>query len=450
MSGTTSRPTGAGLAPEAAELYARDERTVAGIEKLRFFPLAVSSGEGCWLVEVGGRRLLDLTSTWTAAGLGHGHPAVVEAVTRAIRNPAGAGGLSAVHPDSVGLAEELLELTPGEGDRRVYLGHAGSDANDVAIRAARMATGRRRAVAFEHSYHGGVGVAMGLSGVHVDAGAVTPDSDSAFVAYPNPYRLGPDETADAALQRSLAAVEQEISGGDVACVLAEPILSDGGMVVPPAGFLRRLAELCRDHQTLLICDEVKVGLGRPGLLHAFQLDGADPDIVTFGKVLGAGLPLSAAVGPAWVLDGPPAAALLTTAGNPVCTAVGRAVLRTLVQDELPERAKRAGERLMAGLCTADLPNVGDVRGHGLAIGVELVADRESRDPAGELAAKAVYRAWELGAVVYYVGGNVLEVTPPLVISDAEVDQAVDILTRAVTDAAAGRVPDEAVAAYAGW
>jgi 4-aminobutyrate aminotransferase len=249
---------------------------------------------------------------------------------------------------------------------------------------------------------------------------------------------------------SLAEVEAELRGGDVACVLAEPILSDGGMVVPPPGWLAQLAALCRRYDTLLVCDEVKVGLGRPGLLHAFALDGAEPDIVTFGKVLGNGLPLSAAVGPAWVLDGPPAAALLTTAGNPVCTAVGRAVLRTLVAEELPQRAKRAGERLAAGLRELDLPQVGDVRGHGLAIGVELVTDRGSREPDPRLAATTVYRAFELGAVVHYVGGNVLEVTPPLVISDDEVDTAVDLLGRAISDAAAGLVPDEAVAAYAGW
>jgi 4-aminobutyrate aminotransferase len=439
------------LAPEAAALYARDLKAVAGIEKLRFFPLAVTAGDGCWLTEAGGRRLLDLSSTWTAAGLGHGHPAVVEAVTAAAKNPAGAGGLSAVHPDSVGLAEELLEVVPGSGDRRVYLGHAGSDANDVVIRAARHATGRTRVLAFHHSYHGGVGVAMGMSGVHVEAGSVTPDPHSAFVTYPNPYRPErPGDTAETVAASSLAEVEAELQAGDVACVLAEPILSDGGMVVPPHGWLAALSELCRRYDTLLVCDEVKVGLGRPGMLHAFSLDGAQPDIVTFGKVLGNGLPISAAVGPAWVLDGPPASALLTTAGNPICTAVGRAVLRTLVADELPQRAQRAGERLTAGIRDLDLPNVGDVRGHGLAIGVELVTDRGSREQASRLAAKTVYRAFELGAVMYYVGDNVLEVTPPLVISDEEVDQAVDLIGRAITDAAAGVVPDEAVAAYAGW
>lgn len=452
MSGAEALPEE--LAPEARALYERDLRSVAGIEKLRFFPLAVLEGSGCWLVEAGGRRLLDLTSTWTAAGLGHGHPAVAEAVARASRAPAGAGGLSAVHPDSVGLAEELLAIVPGEGERRVYLGHAGSDANDVAIRAARFATKKRRVVAFEHSYHGGLGTAMGVSGVHVDAGSAPADPDSIFVPYPNPYRpptapKGLDPT-DAAVRQSLDAVERALEDGDVACVMVEPILSDGGLVVPPGGFLAQLQAICRRHDTLMVSDEVKVGLGRPGLLHAFEVDGVVPDMVTFGKVLGNGLPLSAAVGPAWVLDGPPAAALLTTAGNPVCTAAGRAVLRTLVEDDLPARAKAAGERLRAGLARLGLDQVGDVRGRGLAIGVELVADRRTKEPDRKLAAKTVYRAFELGAVVYYVGGNVLEVTPPLVISDEEVDHAVDLLGSAIADAAAGKVADETVAPYAGW
>jgi 4-aminobutyrate aminotransferase len=199
----------------------------------------------------------------------------------------------------------------------------------------------------------------------------------------------------------------------------------------------------------LICDEVKVGLGRTGLLHAFQHDGAVPDIVTFGKALGGGLPLSAAVGPASILDGPTASALLTTAGNPACAAAGRAVLRTLDEERLPEAAAAAGERLRAGLrkIAAGQPRIGDVRGRGLAIGVDLVTG-DDRTRAPELAQKVVYRAWQLGAVVFYVGGNVLEVTPPLTIADDEVDLAVEILARSVEEADA--VSDEEVAPYAGW
>ena len=436
------------LAPEAAALYRRDAQVVAGIEKLRFFPLALESGFGSTLVEVGGRELIDLTATWTAAGLGHGHPKIVEALGRAALAPPGAGGLSAVHRESVGLAEELLALVPGSGERRVYLGHAGSDACDVALRAVRFNSGKRRIVAFHHSYHGGIGLAMAASGVHINAGAVTPDPETTFVDYPNPYR--PPANGTDPLAHSLAQIEAAFARGDVACIMVEPMLADGGMVVPPAGLLSGIAALCRTYDVLFAVDEVKVGLGRPGLLHAFQLEAVVPDIVCFGKVLGNGLPLSATVGPASIMDGPASAALLTTAGNPICAAVGRAVLRTLVEEELPARAARAGERLRAALVSLDHPRIGDVRGRGLANGVELVTDRDSKTPDSKLAAAVAYRAFELGVVVYKVGGNVLEVTPPLVITDEEIDRAVAILGQAVDDAVAGKVPADVLAAYAGW
>lgn len=432
-------------------LYERDGAALAGIEKLRFFPLEVVAGHGSTLTTPDGRELLDLSATWTASGLGHGHPAIVEAVSRAVRSAPGSGGLSAVHPDSVGLAEDLLALVPGTGERRVYLGHAGSDANDVALRACRHASGRRTVLAFEHSYHGGVGVAMGVSGVHVDAG-VPADPDSVFLPYPNPFRPnGSDVDEDVATCLRLA--EEHLASGTIACFIVEPILSDGGLVVPPDGFLARLHDLCRAHGVPMICDEVKMGLGRPGTLHAFEHDGITPEIVTFGKVLGGGLPLSAAVGPAAILDAPAASALLTTAGNPVCTAAGRAVLATIVGEGMTERAAEIGAllqdslRQLTGGPGGD--RIGDIRGRGLAIGLELVDPATgARDP--RLAAQVVYRAWELGAVVYYVGGNVLEITPPLVLTEAEAVRAAEILGAAIADAAAGTVDDEEVARYAGW
>jgi 4-aminobutyrate aminotransferase len=174
-----------------------------------------------------------------------------------------------------------------------------------------------------------------------------------------------------------------------------------------------------------------------------------PDIVTFGKVLGGGLPLSAAVGPADLLDHPPAAALLTTAGNPVCTAAGRAVLATIVEEQLAERAAKVGAVLTDALRALDTDRIGDVRGRGLAIGVELV-DPATGDRDPRLAAQVVYRAWELGAVVYYVGGNVLEVTPPLVLTEDEALRGAEIIGAAIADAATGSVDAEEVARYAGW
>ncbi len=386
-------------------LYQRDEAAIAGIEKLRFFPLEVVSGHGSTLVAPDGRELLDLSATWTACGLGHGHPAVVEAVSRAVRTAPGAGGLSAVHPDSVGLAEDLLALVPGGGERRVYLGHAGSDANDVALRACRHATGKRTVVAFEHSYHGGVGVAMGVSGVHVDAGAA-PDADAVFLPYPNPFRpAGGDIDADVATCLDLA--EKHLSTGSIACLIVEPILSDGGLVVPPDGFLAQLHDRCRANGVPMICDEVKMGLGRPGTMHAFEHDGVVPEIV----------------------------------------------LATIVADQLADHAAKVGAALrdalrgLAGSPGAD--HIGEVRGRGLAIGLELV-DPQTGDRDPRLAAQVVYRAWELGAVVFYVGGNVLEITPPLVLTEEEAGRAAAIIGDAIADAAAGRVDAEEVARYAGW
>ncbi|WP_211881602.1 aspartate aminotransferase family protein [Pseudarthrobacter albicanus] len=439
-------------------LYQRDARVMAGIEKLRFFPLEVVEGRASTLIDPAGRELLDLSATWTASGLGHGHPAVVDAVTKAAATAPGAGTLSAVHPDAVALAEELLALVPGSGERRVYLGHAGSDANDVALRACRHYSGRRTVLAFERSYHGGLGTAMAVSGQQADAGH-TQDPDVVFLPYPNPLRPLTGDI-ESTVDTILGQVRRELEKNSVACLIVEPILSDGGLVVPPRGFLTKLQALCREFGVPLICDEVKVGLGRPGALHAFSDDGIEPDIAVFGKALGGGLPLSAAVGPADILDHPAASALLTTAGNPVCTAAGRAVLRTLIHDGLPARAREAGNRFMASLHrTADghgtdggrsAERIGDVRGRGLAIGVELVKNRSTLEPDRELAQRVVYRAWQLGAVVYYVGGNVLEITPPLVITDAEIDSAAAILDQAISDAMAGKVKDEEVEPYVGW
>ena len=287
-----------------------------------------------------------------------------------------------------------------------------------------------------------------------------PDPDAVFLPYPNPFRpWWASETrwrghVEADVTACLELAEQHLRGGAIACLIVEPILSDGGLIVPPDGFLARLHELCRSARR---ADDLRRGqdgagqAGHPARLRTRRR--RQPDIVTFGKVLGGGLPLSAAVGPAEILDAPPAAALLTTAGNPVCTAAGRAVLATIVGDRLADRAAKVGALLADGLrALAGSPGadrIGDVRGRGLAIGLELV-DPETGDRDPRLAAQVVYRAWELGAVVYYVGGNVLEITPPLVLTETEASRAVEIIGAAIADAAAGRVNAEEVARYAGW
>ena len=440
------------MATSNATLGGRDEAVIAGIQKLRFNPLAARGGRGSYLTTEDGRAILDLSASATAASLGYGHPAVSEAVSEAMADMAGASLLMYPNEPAAALAEALLETMPGEAERRVWYGHSGSDANDAASRVLEAATGRHRFISFIGSYHGGVAGSMSISG-HTAMTHTLPRPGLVLLPYPDPYR--PRFTADAVLDMLDYQFATTCPPEQVAAVFIEPIMSDGGLIVPPAGFLKTLEERCRRHGILTVLDEVKVGLGRSGALHAFSHEGLEPDMVVLGKGLGGGLPLSALIGPAAIMDHRPAFAIQTTGGNPVCTAAGLAVLRTVLDEDLPGRAERVGAVLADGLrrLAERHEMIGDVRGRGLAIGVDLVEDRESRAPVpATTTAKVIVRAYELGASFIYVGleANVLEITPPFTLSDAECEEGLAIIDRALGDVAAGLIPDDAVRAYMNW
>lgn len=432
-------------------LYERDENVLSKLQKLRFFPLAVTRGEGAYLYSDDDRRLLDLSASWGAASLGHGHPALSEALASAVAGQAGASTLSTANEPAIVLAERLLEIVPGDGDRRVWLGHSGSDANETVARAVVAATGRQRVLSFSGAYHGGTAGSMAVSGHSVQEHAERSEGLH-LVPYPDPYRMA--DAGDIVLAQLREMFETTCPPSEVAAFFIEPIQSDGGLLVPPDGFLKDLHELCRSHGILTVCDEVKVGLGRSGKLHCFEHDGWTPDIVVLGKGLGGGLPISAAIGPANIMNHATAFSMQTLHGNPICAKAALAVLDTIERDGLVENAAATGTHLMNGLKELQLSQsvIGDVRGRGLAIGVELVSDPVTKEAAAELAAMTVYRAFELGAVVYYVGmsSNVLELTPPLTLSKEQAADAVSLVGQAIADAATGKVPASKLAGFEGW
>src|SRR5271167_1090252 len=321
-----------------ATLGERDAAVIANIARLRFSPLTVSRGRGNRLIEEGGRELLDLSASFGPAILGYGHPAITEAVSAACANMAGAGLLAFPNENAVALAEELLRITPGAFER-VWFGHSGSDANDCAMRVVQAATGRSRFISFIGSYHGNLSGSMSVSG-HTALTHTLPRSGLLLLPYPDRYR----ETFSAAEVLKLLDHHFATScpPAQVAAIFIEPLMSDGGLIVPPPGFLSGVQERCRRHGIQIIVDEVKVGLARSGRLHCFEHEGLQPDMVVFGKALGGGLPLSALLGPKHIMDHAPAFALLTTAGNPVTTAAGRAVLKTIAEEGLVMRAERIG------------------------------------------------------------------------------------------------------------
>ncbi|WP_019618709.1 aminotransferase class III-fold pyridoxal phosphate-dependent enzyme [Gulosibacter faecalis] len=434
---------------EELAAYARDEAAVAGIEHLRFFPLAVAGGEGAWLRTSSGRRVLDFSASWTASAFGHGNPTIADAIADAARAGGGASVLSSAVEATTRLAERLVELVPiREADtacRRAYLGLGGTDANTVAIAAARHATGRQGIVAFSGSYHGGHGPSLEVSGIAVEPGDDAPQAR--LVDYP---------VTHAQLDSARGRLRELLAGRDVAAVIVEALQCDGGVLVPPAGFLPALRELCDEFGALLIVDEVKAGLGRTGERFAFERSGVAPDLVTLGKALGGGLPVSAVVGPVEAMSEPRASALLTTAGAPIAAAAASAVLGLLDDGELLAAATRLGavaRDSLAGYRASNRPGsaaITEVRGAGLLLGVELGEAAGQPFTPAEVAALTVYRAWELGCALFVVRENVLEVTPPLTIAEDELRAGLECILTALDDVASGRVPLDAIASYGGW
>ena len=409
-----------------------------------FSETIISSARGACVRDRDGREILDFTSGQMSAILGHAHPEIVATVTDAVAR------LDHLHSSFlsdvvIDFANALSGLLP-ESLSKVLPLSTGGESNEAAFRMARLATGRYEIVAFDRSWHGVTGgvSAATFNGARRGYGPPPPG----VLALPTPYAYRSPFASDggydwrAELDWGFESIDRQ-STGSLAAMIAEPILSSGGIIEPPHGYLTALAEHCRARGMLLVYDEAQTGLGRTGDRFAFEHEGVVPDILTLSKTLGAGLPLSATVASPEVEEACYENDFLfytTHAADPLPAAVGRKVIEILVRDRLEERARELGRYLKGILCDLQQRHepIGDVRGRGLLIGVELVKDRYRKEPAHELGAAVGQRCIELGAslnIARRSSAHVFRIAPPITVTRDQIDTAMAILDQALTECA---------------
>jgi 4-aminobutyrate aminotransferase-like enzyme len=403
-------------------------------------PLVVDRASGAVLVDPDGNEFIDLAGSFAAATIGHSHPAVMDAVAAQIGRASHVSS-AAASEQRVGFEEDLVAIAP-PGLDRVLLGISGSDANDTALKLARSKTGRREVLAFSGGYLGRAGGVVGVNGKSSFRTRVGRDAEAHFLPFPDPYRWpaelgGPAGAGQAALRLVRQALEDPASGiGPLAAIIVEPMQGNGGIVASPDGFLHGLRELSDANGALLIFDEIQCGFGRTGRMWAAEHWGVVPDLMTVGKGIGGGLALSAVVGRSEAMQHWTAGTHTSTfLGNAVNLAAGRAAIGVMCRDRLWERSARLGETLRRRLETevGDHPQVGDIRGRGLFIGIELVRDRKSRTPDAERCAAVRRRAFDRGVVVAAAGRfeNVVKISPPLTIDEGQATEALGVVIEAM-------------------
>jgi 4-aminobutyrate aminotransferase / (S)-3-amino-2-methylpropionate transaminase / 5-aminovalerate transaminase len=402
-------------------------------------PIVIRSGDGARVTDAGGKQYIDCFAGIAVVNAGHGHPAVRAAAKAQIDQLIHCSSYGYYVEPVADLAEALAEVTPGRL-QKTFFSNSGAEGIEAALRMAKVYTGKREIIALERSFHGRTFGTLSITGNQSRKTRGGPYAGGvAFAPTPYPYRslFGPDpETVAERAAQALEDVIRYHTSGDVAAFIMEPVMGEGGMIVPPASYLPRVKEILDRYDILLIADEVQCGFGRTGKLFAIEHFGVEPDIMVMAKGIADGFPLSATIARAEIADAfRPGEHLSTFGGNPVSCAAGLANLEYMLAEDLPGQAARKGAHALARLKQLEgrLPSVGEARGLGLMIGVELVTDRERRKPDAALA-KEVRRFCRERGVLVGVGGvdaNVVRVHPPLVISDADLDEALSAVTEGV-------------------
>jgi len=398
----------------------------------RSYPLVAGRAEGAIVEDVDGNRFLDFSAGIAVVSTGHCHPRVVAAIQKQAARLIHMSGTDFYYENMVRLAERLAATLPGE--RRVYFGNSGAEAIEAAMKLARYATHRQKFIAFLGAFHGRTLGALSLTASKAvqrrGFGPLIPGVH--HVPYPDTYRHG-----DGAGRASIEAIERLfrtiVPPEEVAAIVVEPVQGEGGYLVPPKGFLEELARIAKAHGILLVFDEVQCGMGRTGKLWAWEHCGVAPDILTSAKGIASGLPLGAMIARADLMQWKPGAQASTFGGNPVAVAAALETL-DLLEEGLIDNAARVGAHMMERLAgwPARIASVGDVRGVGLMIAIELVRDRGTKERAQDLRDAVVERVFERGLLVLGAGENAIRLCPPLVITREQADFAMDVLEEACT------------------
>src|SRR5438132_7612209 len=408
-----------------------------------FAPFTVARASGSWLETTDGQRVLDFTSGQICSTIGHNHPRIVAAIQQSLDEVIHLNSWMLSEP-VLALAERLIELVPESLDK-VLLVNTGGEANEVALRLAKMHTGRFEIVGLTRSWHGlQAGVAsLNLAGGHAGYGPLMPGTLAlpAPYAYRCPVRHCNGACDCSCLEAGFDMIDQQ-SVGSLCGVIADPVLSAGGIIVPPPDYFQRLHTLCEERGMLLILDEAQTGFGRLGTMFGFELYGVVPDILSVSKTLGGGIPLAATLTSSEIeADCYNKGFMHVTShvADPLPAAVGLAVINVIEEEGLVEQARLRGEYLMAQLCELQQHHeqIGDVRGKGLLVGVELVKDRIMKEPADALGAAVSDECLQRGLsmnIVRSTGGmlNCFRMAPPLTITESEIDTAITIIDEALT------------------
>jgi len=419
--------------PKAAEIIARDQ-AILSPSYTRCYPLVMKRGEGAMVEDVDGNRFLDFAAGIAVVAAGHAHPQVVKSIQEQAAEFLHMSGTDFYYEGMVQLAEKLAALTPGGVPRRVYYGNSGAEAVEAAIKMARYHTGRDKFIAFLGGFHGRTMGALSLTGSKVtQRRGFHPPLPVQHIPYAYCYRCPYGQRPESCNVECVKILEEQLfktilPAEEVAAIVVEPIQGEGGYLVPPKKFHEELRRVADKYGILLVHDEVQSGMGRTGRMFASEHFEVTPDIVTLAKGIASGMPLSATIASAGIMNWPAGAHASTFGGNPVSIAAALTTIE-LLEETLIQNAAAMGDYMLHRMRSwpERFPFVGDVRGRGLMIGVELVRDQQTKERAPELRDRLEFMAFERGLLILGAGQNSIRLCPPLVITHDQADFAMDTL-----------------------